>query len=509
MDFKSIKQTVTLNETVFKCKGELPVDEDIIMPDFYPEAVKLLKCKAVARVASKNAVGGSVTVDGHIFINLLFCDKNGCPFGFEHVLPFSKVFESEDDLSGGNIFCEIKTEYLNCRVVTERKIAVHGAFGIFIEVTNKKEHSIIVDVEDSTVQLNRKDLPFLNAVGSAEKNLLIEQELELSAGQQSVDSVLRAEAVPIITEIKAVRNKASVKGNLNISLLYLNGKQCIPYKSTIPFSQFIDIQGINEECTCTSRVQLCYLEVKPRNVDGVCRSLMLNAKLCIYAETYCDGEIPVINDAYSTKYRIDMQQNDMSFKRVMGHINDGFMFKKTFEFSAGSLSNIIDSWTETDVSECIYHQGKINLKGSITVCLLVYDTDSRVSYLEKKCEFSFEKPYDVQSEGELVCIPALEPITSSYTILSDSSIEYRVEYKVNISLQEKRKLRLITDISPNDDEKLLKRNDCSLIVYYAVPGENVWSIAKRYGTDITEMKEINGIEKDVLDENRKLLIPII
>ncbi len=507
MDYKTVKQALSINETVFSTTGEIAVDEDFILPDFYPEVVKILKCKAQARVASKNANGTSVSLDGHICVDLLYCDKDGNLSSFQQVLPFSKSFDTEVDVTGGCVSCKIKTDYLNCRAVTERKIAIHSALSVSLILKTKKQHEVIVDVEDNTVQTDKKELPFLNVIGSAEKGLLIEQELELSAGQQSVDSILRCEATPLITEIKAVRNKAAVKGNLTVSVLYSSGKQCIPYKSTVPFSQFIDIQGINEECICTGKVQLCYLEVKPRNVEGQCRSMSLCAKLNVSAETYCAGEVPIISDAYSTENELEMERTKVSIERVMGHLSDSFMVKKTFDFSPGTFGNIIDCWIDTEVDNCALTDSNVEIKGNLVLCILVFDADNRVCYHEKKTDFSFLKATDICCEGKLIFEPVIEPITSSYTILTDSSLEYRVEYRINVSMREERTVSFLTNIA--GEAKVKKDDNISMVMYFAKKGESVWEIAKKYSADIKSMRITNELDTERLECDKRILIPLM
>ncbi|MBE6729469.1 MAG: DUF3794 domain-containing protein [Ruminococcaceae bacterium] len=507
MDFKTVRQTMTVNEVVYSTNGEIPVDEDFVLPDFYPEITKILKHKALLRIASKSANSMSVEIDGHICITLLYSDKNGCLHSFEHISPFNKTFDSDVDVTGGTVHCKIKQEYMNCRALTERKAAVHGAFSICLQVKAKKQHDIIVDIDDDTVQVNRGECKFLNAIGNSEKNYLIEQELELSNSHQSIDSIIRCDAVPVITEIKAVRNKAAVKGNLALSLLYSSGKQCIPYKSVIPFSQFIDIQGISEECICTGKVQLCFLEVKPRSVDGEWRSMSLCAKLNITVETFCDGEVPVINDAYSTRYNLDIQHTKVNLEKIAGHINDSFMFKKTFDFQEGTIVSVIDSWSEIETETCRFEEGIIKVSGNVTVCFLVNDKDGRACYLEKKSDFEYSKNIDFKLEGNPLCSPVIEPVTSSFAIISDSCIEYRIEYKINLSLCEERVIPLLTEINADDKEKDRHNDGCSLVIFYANKGESVWEIAKRYNADIKDLKEINSIESENLQSNKKLMIP--
>ncbi|MEE0946397.1 MAG: DUF3794 domain-containing protein [Acutalibacteraceae bacterium] len=508
MDYKTVKQALSINETVFSTTGEISVDEDFVLPDFYPEVMKILKCKAQARVSSKGINGTSVTLDGHICVDLMYCDKDGKINSFQQLLPFGKSFDSQTDLTGGCITYKIKTDYLNCRAVTERKISVHSAISVSLSVKTKKQHEVIVDIENDAVQTDKNELPFLNVIGTAEKGLLIEQELELSSGQQSVDAILRCEATPLITEIKSVRNKAAVKGNLIVSVLYSSGKQCVPYKSTIPFSQFIDIQGMDEECVCTGKVQLSYLEVKPHNVDGQCRSMSLCAKINVTAQTYCEGEVPIINDAYSTENELAIERNKVNLERVMGHISDNFMVKKTFEFSPDTFGNIIDCWLETEIDNCKAMDENLEIDGNFILCLLVYDADNRISYFEKKSDFSFTKPMQLCCEGKINYEPVIEPVTTSYTILTDSSLEFRVEYRINISLREEKTISFITEVKGEAKEKN-KENGISLVMYCARKNERIWDIAKKYNSDINQVREINNLTSDSVECDKQILIPIL
>ena len=65
---------------------------------------------------------------------------------------------------------------------------------------------------------------------------------------------------------------------------------------------------------------------------------------------------------------------------------------------------------------------------------------------------------------------------------------------------------MINDISAEPLES--GRAGSSAYMCRAMDGD-LWSIAKRYGSDIALIKEINGIEDDECIEDRLLLIPVV
>ncbi len=509
MDLKIIRQPITINDAVYSNSGEIPIDEDFQLPDYFAEINKMLKCKCEGRITSKSVNGMSIVVDGHVCINLMYCDKEGNLYSYEHIFPFSKTFDVSEDLTGAIIEASLKNEYINCRVVTERKVSVHGALTAYVKAILMKNYEVVADIEEDKIQIDRKEIPALNSIGNAEKNMLLEEELTLSSGQPSIVNVLRYSAFPTVTEAKTLKNKVSVKGNLAVTVLYRGEKQCAVYKSVVPFSQILEINGVFDECVCSAKVNLCYLEVKPIVSNNEQRTMQLSAKLNVCVKSFCDEKIPVISDLYSTDYEVDIKKRDINIERVLGHIGDNYMFKSTLDFGDAQINNIIDSWCDTEIINCAINDGSLVVKATVNICILAMDSDGLVSFFEKKQEFTYKRPLDYEISGKLNCDAVFEPISISYTLLNDNNIEYRIEYRINVSLCEEKTYPMLYEIGYNEKNKIAKRQDCSMIIYFANEGERVWDIAKMYNSDINQVRQINTINGETIDEDRQILIPII
>ncbi len=507
MELKTVRQPLSVNDIAYTAVAEIPVDEDLVMPDYYSEINKLLKCKVEGRVTSKSINGQVATADGHITANIIYCDNDGVLQNFEHIFPFSKTFNLSEELGGCMIETSLKTEYCNCRALSERKITLHGSVTLEIKLIKRSRVDIIADVSEDYVQLERKEVPAINSMGMNDKYFLVEEDLVLSAGQPSVDCIIKYSAFPTVSEVKLLKDKVSVRGNLAVSVLYRNKQNCSIFKSIVPFAQIIEMNSVTENCVCTAKAKLCYLEITPKKTDGEARIMTLNAKVEITAESYCDQQIPVIVDAFSTDYDITMEKSDCKIQKVLGHISDTYMYKSNLEFKDADIKSIIDSWIETEVGGCTIDNNLITVKGTLNVCILIANDDGKISYLEKKQDFDYKKVVDFLCTGELSCSSVFEPVSISYTILSDNNIEYRVEYRVNLSFREEKSISVLTEINSGNKKKK-NINDCSLIIYYADTGEKVWDIAKKFNTNVSDMREINGLGSDVIENKMRILIPI-
>ena len=66
------KQTgsVFMTETLFDGQAEQGVELDHVLPDYYPEIFKILKCCITPRVTSAAASGGKLMLDGCAVIQI-------------------------------------------------------------------------------------------------------------------------------------------------------------------------------------------------------------------------------------------------------------------------------------------------------------------------------------------------------------------------------------------------------------------------------------------------------
>ena len=213
-DFMNItKQTVYTNETILEQTIEQPIDTDFTLPDYCPEIVKILKCRVVPKLNSKAISGGSLNIDGIAFVTLVYRDENDKICCFEHEVNFQKnipIENNSNEICSVDIF--LNNEYMNCRAITSRKMDIHGVVSIKVKISGNKGNEIVADIDMEDIQLKRENLPATNPLGVAEKIVVLEEELELNIGNNSIKSILRSDSRAIVEDCKLVSNKAVIKG---------------------------------------------------------------------------------------------------------------------------------------------------------------------------------------------------------------------------------------------------------------------------------------------------------
>lgn len=507
MEQKVLKTQVFTNDIIFNESAELPVDVDFMLPDYCPDIVKILKCRAQPMLVSKNVNGGAVGLDGTVAITLLYSDADNKICSYEHQFPFSKTFETGCDCNGANLSCKMKCEYINCRAVTGRKVDIHGAAGIYMNMVKRKCNDIIADFDDPIVELRRGSIPATTPMGTVEKYIVLEEAIEIGQGHPPVRALIRHEAQACVRESKLLNEKNIVRGELCVSVLY-----CPPegapqrVKAQIPFSQLLEMPGVTDQCTCDTHVEIACIDIKPRtSATGETRSFLLNAKLLVSTAACCDLDVDVVLDAYSRKYEADIKRNEIGFQKISNNIDNSCQCKATLDFSEGVLAEIVDIWCDVQSVSTRVDAGKLNINGTVLANIIAYDEKGIPFFHEKTVDFKCDFP--LEEQGNISCDPQIEVRACSYTLTGSGSMELRLELGVRTAVYVTRAVSLLSDLGV-DENKLLKENDRgAMTVYFASAGESVWDIARRYRAGVEDIKQINSVD-EYINEDKMILVPI-
>ena len=507
---KCLKSDVYINENYFCDSIEQGIDVDFTLPDYCPDISKIFKCHAVPRIVSKSVNSNTVTLDGNVIITILYCDKEGKFCSYEYQYPFSKNVELNSDATGGNIFCRIKCDYINCRAVTGRKVDIHGAAGIFLRVFKRKCDEIISDFDDCNVELKRFSAPTTIPMGYSEKYLIIEEDIRTGTGQPGIESILKVNSAVYVKETKIINDKAVVKGEMTVCILYAPDSSNTPQvvKSVLPYSQIVDIEGVTESCECETKAEISTLDIKPKaTANGEIKCFSISAKLLLTCEAYCSNEIPIIEDAFSRKFETDIKKKKMSFEQISHNIKENYNCKKNIELDF-NINSIVDLWCILQNCHTKFEDGNMIITGNLVANLIVSDENNIPLYVEKPIEFEYKYPF-VAVSGVPHCEPELEVVSNGFTITSSTNIELRVELGINASIYEKKDITLISEMAVDETKIIKRKNENAMIIYYVCPDDTVWDIASRFGAGINEIKSINNLNEEELEIGKMLLIPII
>ena len=510
MEQNCLKTNVYVNDTVFEQTLEQAIDVDFTMPDYCPDISKIIKCKAVPFISSKGLNGRSLVIDGNVTLNVIYIDSNGNLSSYEYQYPFNKTIDAGENCDSGNISCNAKCEYINCRAVTSRKIDIHGAVGIHCKISKRNSTEIVSDIDDKNIEIRRGIVPATMPMGNFEKYVIIDEEIEIGQGQPSVRNILRYDARACIKESKIIDDKVVVKGELLLSILYCPEKSRCPQiiKTEIPYSQIIDMPGVSPECECDTSAEIAYLELKCKtNSAGETRVITLDAKLLLCAEAFCGNDVAVILDSYSRKNQTEVNFKNVCFKKIKDNICDTYHLKKSLEISE-NINSISDMWCDLQSQNVKFTDDGMLICGTMLIGVFFSDSDDNASYIEKTVDFEYKCSLK-NINNRMNCKPKLEIISTGYTITGSNSIELRIDIQVNASVYEITDIPLIVDINIDESKQIKKPSKGAMVIFFSSKGDNVWNIAKNYNASVEEILKINSLQDENIENDRMILIPVL
>ena len=509
MDLKITKEAVCINEMIYEGSAELAIDSDVTLPDYCPDILRVLKCTIMPRINSTQTAGDRITVDGSALLRAIYVTESGKVHCYEQSIPFSKFIEQKGLESNPFVKVKIKTEYLNCRAVSQRRLDIHGALCISFTVISKKPRELLCEAEGAGIQTRKKDIEICNVIGSTNRAFSLSDLIEIGASKPPIAQIIRSNAYATSSETKIINNKVMIKGELVINIMYCSDTpeaSLETIETSLPISQVIELVGITEDCMTDIRLDMASLDVIPKtDGSGSMRMLDITAKIDAMMNASKSMLLPIIVDAYSTDYDIDVDCKMTEYKNLIDSFTETCLCRGSIDVSGIGIKKVLDMWCSDVTSSAHENEGELIIRGTINVCMIVCDADDQIGYIERQVNYEHSKKLCCSAE-RIECDPCVTVCASSFVIGAGENIDVRIEIKVQASIFSVTSNRMIDEIVVNEEQGR-KKSKPVLTIYFSQGGESIWDIARKYNTTVEAIMRENSLTEDSVSEKAMLLIP--
>lgn len=517
MNLKINRETVRAPEIICSCIQEQSVELDYILPDYYPEIFRIVRCFADCEVTSWSVSGDRVTYELTVKLSIIYCsDKGSVPQSVEQKLTYSRTVSLEKPCDDPVAFITAFADKFSCRAVNKRRIDIRGAVTIKIVVNGETQNDVISDCFGGNIRLKKQ--PFLCTSQSAriQKRFTVSDEFELPEDSPSISSVLRSDAVIVSTDKKLVAGKAAAKGELKLFILYTpaeEGSDCPVYslQFTIPYSCLIDIGTADEGTDCRITPQVISCDIKPRSDgNGISRSLECDVVLLIECVCIKNGSIDIVCDEYSTAFSSSHSVVPVKLRKPPVSADSSIVVKGVCECHDSPLSEVYYAWCDGARINAVISDGMIRASGNALMYVLgaaesgdivVCETEVPV---DEPISSGGEKPLSDDAQLRLT----FSPVSCTYTISSENKAEIKTEISVRGYAADCETVNALTDITVDETAPREKNSEYALKLYFAESGEDLWNIAKECGASVESIMEENELDSSLVSEKKMLLIPM-
>lgn len=518
MSLELIREAVSLSQSIGKELTQTVVENDIIVPDIKPDVSRILLLDADIFVKGTEVVHDRIQINGTIGFKILYISDD--PEQNVKSINSNVNFSQDLDVPGaregmrGQVKCDI--EHVDYSILNGRKINTRAILRLEGKVINDIQQEIVRELDGiEDLQVLREETGINCSLGKNETELSLKELLEVPAGKPTIVEVLRNDIKITGKDFKVTEGKVMAKGELSVSTLYISddeGQSIQSMEHGIPFSQLIDFDDVDENCSCEVEYRITDSSFDAQeDSDGELRLLTGDVSLVISVSAVTRKSIEVISDAYSPNLRLSLEKEPVTLEEIAAENKSQIILKDTLtlEEDAPDITEVFNVLCKPSLSEYKITDNKLHLEGLVNynVLYLSNSTEDPV-YCSKREEF-FRHSIDLRGiRAGMDCEVDLDVEHCNYSMVSSNEVEVRLILNATVKVTNPYTLPLIVKATetPLDDKRSASRP--SIIIYFAQPGDTLWKISKKYFMTINDVQKANNIgENDAILPGQQVIIP--
>ncbi len=507
MPLEISKNSITQSNTALCPTARQNIDVQLNLPDYCTDIKRILKCCVEPGVSSVSLKGEKLSATGGVTIRLIYVsddDKTDC---YETRTDLDVSTEINGNLQNVTVTAFCKTDYVNCRAMSQRRVYVSGSVTVNFSVLEERKKEFLYECKEDHVQLKKSLFKSRNIICQAEKSFDLSETVSLDSDKPDIGKILFANAFAVVDSKKTVTGKMLIKGELVCDVVYCHDKadnKLQKIRHTMPISQIIDLAGADEKSSCMLNLSVMRLMVNSKaDSTGKNRLLEIAAKVSALAKCSETKEFSCVLDSYSTKCELKTENETVDFCVPVTEINETRTVRKSYELQKG-IKEICNIKAEDISSKIMFNENRAVVSFSALLTVLYLDAKGVPSCAEKSFEFEYEPNLPVKNvklSGEVSAI--VKDI--SWLTTGKDSFEVSLDVFLQGEICQQTEERVVKNITVDETNEGVKENS-ALIIYYPQKGEKLWDIAKKYNTTVVLLKEENGCGEEI-GEERMLIIP--
>lgn len=514
MDFRLDREQAVSAVRVLDTEVTQAVEHDFILPDYCPDIFRVLRCSVTPGITSTGINGSRLSFDLSVVIRVIYRSPDGCGVHcVEHTHEFTRTVDLPPDTVDPSVNVTPTVQQVNCRVVDKRRLDVRGSVLCKVTVDGRRTVEVLKGAFGGGIQLKKVQTVYPSRRLVSAKRITVIEELELAQGKPQFGSVMRSGVSIVKGEQKLIPGKLITKGEAQVSMLYLpkGADQSIPetMRFAIPFSQIIDIEGIEDDLDTDISITAAKCVITPKSDDSGLLECELVLLVNVTAVKYDAAEL--VTDAYSTRYECSCERTAGIGMSPPVRVSQPCTVQCSLSCAEGEPAQVYDLWCEglKNFIKRDEENGGGLIYGKLTFCMLGRLADGSAIYSEKEATFEQALKSDrdcaADSSAENAEVSA-RVCGCSYSLSEDGSVNAKAELELTAAISCGGSEGLISSITLDTERPKQCDKQCAVKICYTDSGESLWDIAKKYSTEAQALAEENPPCED--GGRRVLIIPM-
>lgn len=499
-EFKVYKDTITASQSICDTKLELPVETEILIPDYLPQVFKIVKCFLIPVVLQKQVLTGRLTAEGYLRCVVYYqAEEDGTLCQTEQKIPFTKQVElPTGDFGEASAQVSGETEYVNCRALSGRRIDVRGAFELHVLVAAQTGSDVVTALAGDGVQQKTATLSGTKLVGGAEKLMTAQEAVTFT---QQPAAVLSIQPCGSVEETKLLAGKAVLKGAIQADILCRAADGTLFHTmQDVPFNEILDVDGAEEGCGACAWADPTGCTIAQE--EGENAAVNLSVTVLLSVRVWRETEYVTVADAFSTQDELELTQGVAVLEQTT-------LLTETVEAEASGQmpdqsAKLLDALATPLTLQLAEEDGNTVLRGRAVAHVLCGNAAGEIDCYDKACEYTVPGLYEGTPDNWIAqCTAQVAGVSARQT---GNEISAGITLQVKGLLLRRAETPVLTG-AVCTQPRVKEEDGVALRIYFAQAEEALFDIAKRYAVPPEAIAAANDLAGEALEEPRQLLIP--
>lgn len=489
------------------------LDDDFNVPDAKPDVRMIIRENGRIRVMEKKCNAGRLHIRGVLMADVLYISEDGSSiYGMESELPFDEMLHLEqEDCSGMTIRAEL--EDITATMIHSRKINVKALITVKALCEEIQDEIVVTEAEGKGLFARAKDVNFTNLAAMKKDTIRLKEEVVLPSSRPNISEIIYKEMHLTVTESRVMDEELSIKGNMNIFLVYQGtGLKETPefFETKLPFTGRFDMSGARPDMIedISTMVVQENISAKP-DEDGEERVVEVEAVLELDMKLYEEKDLIVLEDMYSVAGNVALQGQQELIPHLLLKNQSMGSFFGTYELPelGATPMQITYGSCEPHLEKVTVEENMLRLDGMLEFKVLLITGSDEKPYLGIKFYTPFHQDMEVKGLNASCTYHVVPMVTdNSFQLYRSDEIEWKAEvnFQTIVFCNEPEYMMTGAEFVPFTEEEL--KNQHSMIGYRSEEGDNLWSVGKRFHVSPEAVAEQNHLEDEMIPAGKMLLL---
>lgn len=499
-------ENLRVNQVVNEDTKQVVIRGKITVPDPKPDVEKILSVNKTATIKNIKIVPDKAIVEGVLTLQIVYVafEPAQAVHHMHDRLKFTTYVDVPGVEPGMDVLGKVTIEDVNITRSRDdvRQFDVAAVLSVFIKVTEIQEVDVLIECPAGAT-CETETIKVSHLIQDETKQVIVSEDFYVPDKKPAIEKILDTKVTAEISNIKVLKNKVIVDGNVVLDVIYVAMERDQPVHqmhTSFSFSDFIEVPGVE-----TGMDVFVDVDVESSDVEEVTPNrLRADVVMKLTAYVYEYRQVNVITEVAGAKATMVTLKLD----HIVGENCTQVVLRDVFETPAPkpSVEKFLDITTEkVEIVETKILKNKVIIRGDvfIQVVYVAFQPDQAVHALHRKIPFRtfVEVPgamegMDVEASGNV-----------EFTAAEDkaSNIIIELVLKVCARVKETMQKDVAVEVEAPPEEVCVPGE---IVQHTIVAGDTLFALAQKYGTTVEAIMQANpGISPENLRVGQVISIP--